>query len=207
MTLPRVFLPKTLCLAACALLTIVPAAIANAAPAEGRITGDNLAQLLKSDHVWCGEWRGRDTSCEDVGFVDVIDAKTYRQTYRYQLSDAPDMQMIVRQTVNLEGDALCAKFQFSDLQVVVLEDGEQATPETAAPVIAMLADSMSALEGKVTCEHFSREAATGDLVSFVTLDGVMSPDFDSRYHLLTPDARINLRPLIQPEEDSTSSIA
>jgi hypothetical protein len=202
MTLPRVLLP-----AALGLLALVPTAIANAAPAEGRVTGDTLAQLLKSDHVWCGEWRGRDTSCEDVGFVDVIDAKTYRQTYRYQLSDSPDMQMIVRQTVSLKDDALCAQFKFTDLDVVVLEDGEPASPESAAPVIAMLADSMQSLEGKLTCEHFSRDMASGDLVSFVTLDGVMSPDFDSRYHLLTPDARINLRPLIQPEEDTDTSIA
>ncbi|MDQ0462494.1 hypothetical protein QO010_000242 [Caulobacter ginsengisoli] len=203
MTLPRVLLP-----AACALLALAPATFTQAAPAEGRVTGENLAQLLKSDHVWCAEWRGRDTSCEDVGFIDVIDAKTFRQTYRYQLSDSPDLQMIVRQTVQLEGDALCAKFQFKDLDVVVLEDGAPATPESAAPVIAMLADSMSALEGKMTCEHFSRDAASGDLVSFVTLDGEMSPDFDSRYRLLTPDARINLRPLIQPEEESsTTSIA
>jgi hypothetical protein len=200
MTLPKVLFP-----AACALLALAPAAV-QAAP-DARVTGDNLAQLLKSDHVWCGEWRGRDTSCEDVGFVDVIDAKTYRQTYRYQLSDSPDMQMIVRQTVTLDGDALCAQFQFKDLDIVVLEDGEPASPESSAPVVAMLADSMSALEGKMTCEHFSRDAATGDLVSFVTLDGQLSPDFDSRYHLLTPDARINLRPLIQPEEDSDTSIA
>ncbi len=199
MTLPKVLLP-----AACALLALAPATL-RAAPAEGQITGDSLAQLLKADHVWCGEWRGRDTSCEDVGFVEVLDAKTYRQTYRYQLSDSPDLQMVVRQTVKLDGDALCANFKFAELDIVVLEDGEPASPETTAPVIAMLADSMSALEGKMTCEHFKRDASTGDVTSFVTLDGKLSPDFDSRYRLLTNDARINLRPLIQPEDDTANT--
>lgn len=200
MTLPKVLLP-----AALGLLAIVPATFVQAAPPEGQLTGDTLTQLLKSDHVWCGEWRGRDTSCEDVGFVDVIDAKTYRQTYRYQLSDSPDLQMVVRQTVTLEGDALCAQFKFAELDVVVLEDGGPASPESSAPVIAMLADSMQSLEGKKTCEHFARDAASGDLTSFVTLDGQVSPDFDSRYRLLTPDARINLRPLIQPEDDGAGT--
>lgn len=198
MTLPKVLLP-----AACALLALAPAAYVRAAPADGPLTGDSLTQLLKGDHVWCGEWRTRDTSCEDVGFVEAIDAKTYRQTYRYQLSDSPDMQMIVRQTVSLEGDALCSQFKFADLEIVVLEDGEQASPETSAPVIAMLADTMSSLEGKKTCEHFKRDVSTGDVTSFVTLDGEVNPDYDSRYRLLTPDARINLRPLIQPEDDTS----
>lgn len=197
MTLPKVLLP-----AACALLALAPATLAQAAPAEGALTGDTLAQLLKGDHVWCGEWRGRDTSCEDVGFVDAIDGKTFRQTYRYQLSDSPDMQMIVRQTVMLEGDALCSQFKFADLDIIVLEDGEPASPEASAPVIAMLADTMSSLEGKKTCEHFKRDVSTGDVTSFVTLDGELSTDYDSRYRLLTPDARINLRPLIQPEDDN-----
>lgn len=196
MTLPKVLLP-----AACALLALAPATFVQAAPADGLLTGDNLAQLLKSDHVWCGEWRGRDTSCEDVGFVDVIDAKTFRQTYRYQLSDSPDMEMVVRQTVSLEGDALCSQFKFSDLDIVVLEDGAPASPEASAPVIAMLADTMQGLEGKKTCEHFRRDVSTGEVTSFVTLDGEINSDYDSRYRLLTPDARINLRPLIQPEED------
>jgi hypothetical protein len=199
MTLPKVLLPV-----ACALLALAPAAVQAGPATDSPLTGETLAQLLKGDHVWCGEWRGRDTSCEDVGFVDVIDAKTYRQTYRYQLSDSPDMAMVVRQTVTLEGDALCAQFKFAELDIIVLEDGEPAGPETSAPVVAMLAETMKGLEGKKTCEHFKREISTGDVTSFVTLDGEVSPDYDSRYRLLTPDARINLRPLIQPEEGPPS---
>ena len=201
MTLPKVLLP-----AACALLALAPAATVQAGPAtDSPFTGDALAQLLKGDHIWCGEWRNKDTSCEDVGFVDVIDAKTFRQTYRYQLSDSPDMAMVVRQTVTLEGDALCSQFKFADLDILVLEDGEPASPETSAPESAMLADTMQDLEGKKTCEHFKQEISTGDVTSFVTLDGKVSPDYDSRYRLLTPDARINLRPLIQPEDGPPSA--
>jgi hypothetical protein len=69
----------------------------------------------------------------------------------------------------------------------------------------MLADTMQGLEGKMTCEHFKRDISTGDVSSFVTLDGAVSPDYDSHYRLLTPDARINLRPLIQPEDSNTGT--
>ena len=112
--------------------------------------------------------------------------------------------MVVRETVSVEGGALCSTFRFDDLDIVVLMDDEPAPPEQAASILAILAESMASLEGKKTCEAYVRDDVTGELKASVTLDGEAAPEFDSIYRLITPDTRILLRPLFEDEEKPVS---
>jgi hypothetical protein len=178
----------------------LPAALP-AQAAEKALTRDGLLAVLKSDRVWCSGWRDQDQSCEDVAFIDVLPGDQVRQVSRYRMSTDPDLQMVVRETVTVEGGALCSTFSFDDLEIVVLMDEEPAPAEQALPILAILAQSMSGLEGKKACEAYVRDEATGELRATVTLDGQAAPEFDSIYRLITPDTRIMLRPMFDETEE------
>jgi hypothetical protein len=113
--------------------TLLALAAALAAPAalpahaaEKPLTRDGLLAVLKSDQVWCSGWRGADQSCEDIAFLDVLPGNKIRQVSRYRMSTEPNLQMVVRETVNVEGAALCSIFRFDDLDIVVLMDDQPA---------------------------------------------------------------------------------
>lgn len=187
-------------LAAAAALTLVLAAGPRARAAEVPLTRDTLVAALKSDSVWCSWWRDRDRSCEDVAYTDGIDGDQVSQVSRFRLWDDPDLQVVVRETRTLKNGALCATFRFLDLEVAVLSDGERAPEEQTLPVLAMLAQAMADLEGKKTCEVFTRDEATGVLRSTATVDGEPAPEYDTEYRLTPPDTRIRLRPTIDSGE-------
>lgn len=170
--------------------------------AEKPLTRAGLLAVLKSDRAWCSGWHDEDQSCEDLAFIDVLPGNKVQQVSRYRMSVEPDLQMVVRETVNVEGGALCSTFRFNDLEIVVLMDDEPAPQEQTASVLAILAESMSNLEGKKTCEAYVRDDVTGELKASVTLDGEAAPEFNSVYKLITPDTRILLRPMFQDEEQS-----
>ncbi len=136
-----------------------------------------------------------------MAFIDLLPDNKVRQVSRYRMSAQPDLQMVVRETVSVEGGALCSVFSFEALEIVVLVDEEPAPVEQSAPILAILADTMSGLEGKKACEAYVRDEATGELKASVTLDGVAAPEFDSIYKLIKPDTRILLRPMFEDEDE------
>ena len=125
--------------------------------AEKPLTRDALLTVLKTDQVWCSGWRAKDQSCEDVAFIDLLPGNKVLQVSRYRMSSDPDLQMVVRETVDVEGGSLCSTFRFIDLDIVVLMDNEPAPPEQAASILAILSESMANLEGKKTCEAYVRD--------------------------------------------------
>jgi len=187
------------------LLTAAALSLPLALPARAAdkpLTREALVAVLKTEQVWCSGWRAQDQSCEDIALSELQGDKV-RQVSRYRMSTEPNLQMVVRETVNVEGAALCSIFRFDDLDIVVLMDDQPAPQEQAAPILAILAESMASLEGKKSCEAYVRDEATGELKATVTLDGEAAPEFDSTYRLIPPDTRILLRPLFEDEERST----
>lgn len=187
-------------LAVAAALCLASGAGVAARAAEVPLTRDTLVAALKSDSVWCSWWRDRDRSCEDVAYTDGIDGDQVSQVSRFRLWDDPDLQIVVRETRMLKDGALCSTFRFLDLEIAVLSDGVEAPTEQALPVLAMLAQSMADLEGKKTCEVFTRDEATGLLRSTATVDGEPAPEYDTEYRLTAPEIRIRLRPMIDSGE-------
>lgn len=183
-------------------LAFAPALPASAA--EKPVSRESLLTMLKSDQVWCSAWQDKDQSCEDIAFLDVLPGNQVRQVSRYRMSAEPNLEMVVRETMKLEGDALCSVFRFNDLEIVVLMDEQPAPEEQAAPILAILAQSMAHLEGRKSCEAYGRDETTGDLRGHVTLDGEAAPEFDSTYRLIKPDTRILLRPMFEHEDEATT---
>ena len=175
-----------------------------AAAAEKPLTRDSLLTVLKAQQVWCSAWRDTDQSCEDIAFIDVLPGTKVSQVSRYRMSAEPNLEMVVRETINIEDGALCSTFRFDDLEIVVLMDDEPAPMEQAGPILAILAQSMAHLEGKKSCEAYVRDDATGELRGHVTLDGEAAPEFDSTYRLIKPDTRILLRPMFEHEDEPTA---
>jgi hypothetical protein len=187
-----------LSLAAAGLAGLILAGSAQAA--DMKLDRKAVIDLAKGDKVLCSDWRAKDASCGDVGFMEVVDADHIRQTYRYQLAIEPDLQVLVQETTQLEGDALCSVFRYQALDVLVLLDGKPAPAEQALAIAALFQDSMAKYEGKKACESFSRDTATGEIQSTVTVDGQPTPTLDTTYRLLSPDDRIHLRPADEGED-------
>jgi hypothetical protein len=183
-------------------LLLALASAPSASAAEAPLAGERLTAVLKSDKAWCSGWREEDQSCEEIVFLDAKDGQI-TQTRRYRIAEDLDLHMVIRETVTLERDRLCSTYRFAELDVVVLADGQPAPAEQTLAAMALVAGAMADVEGKKACEAFTRDDATGDIHSRVTLDGEAAPEFDSDYRLLAPDARIKLRPLFEDTETST----
>ena len=188
------------------LLTAAALSLPLALPARAAdkpLTREALVAVLKTEQVWCSGWRAQDQSCEDIALSELQGDKV-RQVSRYRMSTEPNLEMVVRETVSIEGDALCSTFRFNDLEILVLVDDEPAPVEQAAPILAILAQSMAHLEGKKSCEAYVQDDATGDLKASVTLDGEAAPEFGSIYRLIKPDTRSLLRPVFKDEDEPTA---
>lgn len=192
-------------LSALACLAVFAApATALAQPAGKPLSREALSRLIKDDSVWCAGWRQSDQSCEEVVFVEAAGDKV-TQTRRYRISEEADFEMIIRQTLKLDGPRLCWTFKFAELDVVVLNDGARAPEAQSAVTMALVREKMGDLEGKLACESYVRDESTGEISSTATLDGAPAPDFDNRFRLLPPDTRVKLRALFEETEDATTT--
>lgn len=194
---------QALALAAVLTLPVAPLLVATTAhAAEIPLTGDGLLAAIKSDKVWCSRWHDKDQSCEEVTFLEAK-KDVISQTRRYLMSNEADIEMVVREKLKLENGALCSTFKFEDLDIVVLSGGEPAPDEQAITTRAVIAALMADLEGKKTCTAFTRDDKTGLVKSTLTLDGQAAPEFDTDYRLLSPDTRIQLRPVFEDTQASS----
>jgi len=199
----RLYLLRMRALSALVLAAVLALPVATVAhAAEAPMTKAGLLTAINSNKVWCARWEDKTQSCEEVAFLEARQ-DAIRQTRRYRMYEAVDLEVIVRSAVEVQGGALCSTFKFEDLEVVVLMDGEPAPAEEAARSKIIVAQVLSDLEGKKTCEIFARDDKTGLLTSKVTLDGKAAPEFDTDYRLLSPDTRIQLRPVFEETEASS----
>lgn len=173
---------------------------------EANLGRDGLVALARSNGMLCNQWRARDGSCEDVGFLEMISDAEVRQTYRFRLSLEPDLEVVVRETAQLDGDALCSVFSLDDIEVTVLADGSPASEEQATAITLLYREALAEFEGKKACETYFRNSATQELRTVVTVDGELTPTLDNVYRLLGPDDRIHLRPMDTGEDPARQDI-
>lgn len=194
---------QALALAAALTLPVAPLMVATTAHAgDIPLSQDGLLAAIKSDKVWCSRWQDKDQSCEEVTFLEAK-KDIISQTRRYRMSESADIEMVISEKLKLEGGALCSTFKFEALDIVVLAGGEPAPDEQALTTRAVIAAIMADLEGKKTCAAFTQDDKTGLVKSTITLDGQAAPEFDTDYRLLSPDTRIQLRPVFEDTEASS----
>ncbi|MDH4384716.1 MAG: hypothetical protein QE280_04660 [Caulobacter sp.] len=174
--------------------------------AERTLGRQGLIDLARSNRMLCNQWRARDGSCEDVGYLEMLGEQEVRQTYRFRLSMEPDLEVIVRETAQLDGDALCSVFSLDDIEISVLADGGPASQEQSLAITLLYRESLAEYEGKKACETYYKDSATGDLRTVVTVDGEMAPTLDNVYRLLGPEDRIHLRPVNSGQDPKRQDI-
>lgn len=178
-----------LTLALAAGVLIAPAAFAGEAPLDR----EALRSLAKSGDPLCGGWRGRDQSCEDVGFLELLPQDQVLHTYRFRISFEPDYEVVMQETTTIEDGGLCSTYSTDNLKLQVLADGGAAPTEQSLAIGAMFETAMAEYEGKKVCESYFRDPATGELSTVVTIDGIRDPGLESNYRILSKDERIHLR--------------
>ena len=163
-----------------------------------------LVATIKSDQAWCGGWRDADRSCEEIVFLETAKGAV-SQTRRYRIYEGSDFEMVVRNTAKLEGGKLCWTYRFAEIDIAFLDAGERAQREQAAAMMMVMRETMSDLEGKLACEAFSRDEKTGEISATTTLDGERAPEYDHRFRLLDPDARVKLRGVFEDKPEPTTT--
>ena len=78
-------------------------------------------------------------------------------------------------------------------------------PDGQPAMLMVMRETMSDLEGKVACEAFTRDETSGEITAAATLDGERAPEYDSRFRLLDPDARVKLRGVFEDKPDPTTT--
>ncbi|MDP2260972.1 MAG: hypothetical protein Q8J89_14770 [Caulobacter sp.] len=165
---------------------------------------EGLVAAIKSDRAWCAGWRETDQSCEEIVFLEAV-GDAVSQTRRYRIYEGADFEMVVRNAAKIDAGKLCWTYRFAEMEVAFLEAGVRAAPEQAAAMTVVLRETMADLEGKVACEAFSRDDATGEIAAAATLDGERAPEFDSRFRLLAPDTRVKLRGVFEDKPEPTTT--
>jgi hypothetical protein len=168
------------------------------------LTRDGLIATIKSDRAWCAGWRDADQSCEEVVFLET-EKGVVSQTRRYRIYEGSDFEVIVRNTAKIESGKLCWTYRFADMDVAFLEAGVRAPQEQSAAMMVVMRETMSDLEGKVSCETFSRDEKTGEIAAAATLDGERAPEYDNRFRLLAPDAKVKLRGVFEDTPQATTT--
>lgn len=169
-----------------------------AAPARATdmvLAQEDLLAVIQGGQTWCESWRDKDDSCEHTEITEMLPGDQVRRTSHFRLADNPDLQMVVYEKRSVEGRALCVTFRFSEMEIVTLIDGQPATKEQAAPLLAKLAEAMADLEGKKVCEAYARDDETGVVRSTTTVAGRAAPEFDSVFRLIKPNPGTPIRPL------------
>ena len=189
-----------------ALALIVAVSVPGAALArdDRPLTRDGLVAVIKSDRAWCAGWRETDQSCEEIVFLEA-EKNLVSQTRRYRIYEGADFEMVVRNTATLDAGKLCWTYRFADMDIAFLEAGARASREQAAAMMLVMRETMSDLEGKVACDVFTRDDATGEISAAVTLDGERAPEYDSRFRLLAPDTRVKLRGVFEDTPDPSTT--
>ncbi len=168
------------------------------------LSRDALVATIKSDRTWCAGWRETDKSCEEVVFLEAGKG-VISQTRRYRIYEGADFEVILRNTAKIERDGLCWTYRFAEIDIAFLDAGERAQREQAAAMMMVMRETMSDLEGKVVCEAFSRDEKTGEISATTTLDGERAPEYDHRFRLLDPDARVKLRGVFEDKPEPTTT--
>lgn len=187
-----------------ALIAAVSGPSAALAQPDRPLTRDGLVATIKSERPWCAGWREADQSCEEIVFLEAIEGAV-SQTRRYRIYEGSDFEMVVRNTARFDGGKLCWTYRFAEMDIAFLEAGVRAPKEQAAAMLMVMRETMADLEGKVACEAFSRDEATGEIAAAATLDGERAPEYDNRFRLLTPDARVKLRGVFEDTPDPTTT--
>jgi hypothetical protein len=191
-------------LQALALLAAVSIPGLASAQSDRPLTRDGLVAAIKSDRAWCAGWREADQSCEEVVFLETAD-NLVSQTRRYRIYEGADFEMVVRNTARLDAGKLCWTYRFDEMDIAFLEAGVRASAEQAAAMMLVMRETMSELEGKVACDAFARDEATGEIAAATTLDGERAPEYDSRFRLLAPDTRVKLRGVFEDTPEATTT--
>lgn len=171
---------------------------------DRRLTRDGLVATIESDRAWCAGWRDTDQSCEEIVFLEAAEG-VVSQTRRYRIYEGADFEMVVRNTAKFDSGKLCWTYRFGEMDIAFLEAGVRASSEQTAAMMVVMRETMSDLEGKVACEAFTRDDATGDIATATTLDGERAPEYDSRFRLLAPDARVKLRGVFENTPEPTTT--
>lgn len=168
------------------------------------LTRDGLVAAIASERAWCAGWREADQSCEEIVFLEA-EKNLVSQTRRYRIYEGADFEMVVRNTARFEGGKLCWTYRFAEMDIAFLEAGVRASTEQSAAMMMVMRETMSELEGKVACDAFTRDEATGEIAAATTLDGERAPEYDSRFRLLAPDVRVKLRGVFEDAPEPTTT--
>ncbi len=168
------------------------------------LTRDGLVAAIESERAWCAGWRETDQSCEEIVFLEA-QKNLVSQTRRYRIYEGADFEMVVRNTARFEGGKLCWTYRFAEMDIAFLEAGVRASTEQSAAMMMVMRETMSELEGKVACDAFTRDEATGEIAAATTLDGERAPEYDSRFRLLAPDVRVKLRGVFEDAPEPTTT--
>ncbi len=173
--------------------------------ADERPLGKAEVMKMAGEHViLCEGWRDVDESCQSVLFLDSPDGKTLTATNRLQIADEPDVAVAIRDPATLEGGAVCTTVDFGPEHTVMLLDGEPSANELAGHFLDALKVSLAAYDGRLACETFRRDDATGVFKSSTTIDGAAAPELDSVYRRLPEGSRVRLRPLLESDSSEQS---
>ncbi|HYF23956.1 MAG TPA: hypothetical protein VD929_11215 [Caulobacteraceae bacterium] len=181
-------------------------AAGSGAAAERRLTGDDLRDLARRETLWCDTYVEKTDDCDAITLLRLLPDGRVAETSQLLIQQDPNVDVVIQDTVRIDGDRLCERFADLSEKMRFRMNGSPAPAMLSLQLQALFAASTQDLEGKMVCQAFYRDEATGELREELTVDGARREDLESVYRIKEGDGAWMLRPQIGAGEDDETVI-
>ncbi len=148
---------------------------------EHRLSAQEIKDLAKREVLWCDNYQASSDDCEAVTLVQLASDGRLAETTTMLISDGPRLQAFIGEVDDLNGDQVCSKVAAARMPFAFTLEGKAVPQEAALGLRALLAASLTELDGKTVCQTFYRGGDPERLREEVTVDGQRRKDLETTY--------------------------
>lgn len=185
-------------LAVFAALLITPPLVAQAQ--ERPLSDSEVLDLADRQVLWCENWSDVTRDCESLYLLRREPDGSLIQAGMFLLTDTPNIQITVAETVTLENGRLCSSGSTEAQTIMATLDG-QPSPEMTAMARVILSESMAEYADSTICQQLFTSGDPEALSEIITADDLRLYDFESTYRLGSINSGYLLRPVLGAEPD------
>lgn len=131
--------------------------------------------------------------CRSIASYQHLDGTRYSNTAIVLIAPTGPLTLETTTIVDVRKGAVCGSIKANELALGKLRSGDRIfSPDEAAPVLAKIAQAMSAIVDKEICTSY--QAAGTGFIAKATIDGIYRPDIDQVVDWVKPDAGYSVSP-------------
>lgn len=177
--------------------------VAAAPSAEHRLTQTEIRELARQEVLWCDDYHQQADDCDAITLIRLSPDGRLAETTTLLISDGPRLQAYLGEVDELKGDQVCNKVAAATMPMVFTLEGKAVSDDAAQGLRAVMAATLTDLDGKMVCQAFYRGSDPQHIREEVTVNGRRRQDLETTYELRKSEsAGFGLRPQVDKKADA-----